>query len=80
MFESISLEFNEIFIEFVDYLIQQGYGEERAGFLEGVIQRAFFDDWIKFLAYQREVIGPFSIIGDMMDKKEEQRRNSRLKG
>ncbi|MHA1995740.1 MAG: hypothetical protein ACW97Z_14430 [Candidatus Hodarchaeales archaeon] len=69
MYGSVTLEFNEIFIEFLDYLIQQGYGEERTGFLEGVIQRAFFDDWIKFLAYQREVKGPFSIISkEVLDK------------
>ncbi|MHA1977604.1 MAG: hypothetical protein ACW98F_10825 [Candidatus Hodarchaeales archaeon] len=67
---SASLEFNEIFIEFLDYLIQQGYGEERIGFLEGVIQRAFFDDWIKFLAYQREVKGPFSIISNELLEKD----------
>ena len=69
MYESVTLEFNEIFIEFIEYLIQQGYGEERIGFIEGVIQRAFFDDWIKFLAYQREVKGPFSIISEeILDK------------
>ncbi len=69
MYGSVSIEFNEIFIEFLDYLIQQGYGENRTGFLEGVIQRAFFDDWIKFLAYQREIKGPFSIISeDLLDK------------
>ena len=66
---SASLEFNEIFIEFLDYLIQQGYGADKTGFLEGVIQRAFFDDWIQFLAYQREVKGPFSIISkELLDK------------
>lgn len=71
MFEKTPLEFNEIFIEFLDYLIQQGYGEERVGFIEGVFQRAFFDDWIKFLAYQREVKGPFSIISEeLLDKDE----------
>jgi hypothetical protein len=62
MFEKVPLEFNEIFIEFLDYLIQQGYGEERIAFIEEVIQKSFFDDWIKFLAYQREVKGPFSVI------------------
>ncbi len=71
MYGSVSLEFNEIFIEFLDYLIQQGYGEERIGFLEGVIQRAFFDDWIKFLAYQREVKGPFSIITEEVLNKDQ---------
>ena len=44
MQKSATLEFNTLFIEFLDYLIQLGYGEERTGFIEGVIQRAFFDD------------------------------------
>ncbi len=62
MLKTNSLEFNPLFLEFLDYLIQLGYGEERIGFIEGVIQRAFFDDWVKFLAWQREIKGPFAKI------------------
>ncbi len=62
MQKSATLEFNTLFIEFLDYLIQLGYGEERTGFIEGVIQRAFFDDWVKFLAWQNEISGPFANI------------------
>ena len=70
MEKQVSCEFSEIFIEFLDYLIQLGYGEERSGFIEGVMQRAFFDDWVKFLAYQRETSGPFAIIKkDLLDEK-----------
>ncbi|MHA2239468.1 MAG: hypothetical protein ACXAB2_14060 [Candidatus Hodarchaeales archaeon] len=69
MFDKVPLEFNEIFIEFLDYLIQQGYGEKRTSFIEEVIQKAFFDEWIKFLAYQREVKGPFSIVSkEVLDR------------
>ena len=56
------LEFSRRFLEFVDYLIQLGYGEERTGFIEGVIQRVFFDDWVKFLAFQKQMDGPFTKI------------------
>ncbi|UCG02972.1 MAG: hypothetical protein JSW11_03085 [Candidatus Heimdallarchaeota archaeon] len=56
------LEFNRRFLEFVEYLIQLGYGEERTGFIEGVVQRVFFDDWVKFLAFQKEIDGPFTKI------------------
>ena len=56
------LKFNPLFLEFLDYLIQLGCGEERTGFIEGVIQRAFFDDWVKFLAWQKEIKGPFAQI------------------
>ncbi|MHA2175368.1 MAG: hypothetical protein ACXABI_11110 [Candidatus Hodarchaeales archaeon] len=69
MFDKIPLEFSEVFIEFLDYLIQQGYGEKRTGFIEEVIQKAFFDEWIKFLAYQREVKGSFSIVSkEVLDR------------
>ena len=69
MFDKVPIEFSEIFIEFLDYLIQQGYGEERVDFIEGIVQETFFDDWIKFLAYQREVKGPFSIIPEELSGK-----------
>ncbi len=70
MDKQISCEFSRIFLEFLDYLIQVGYGEERSGFIEGIVQRAFFDDWIKFLAYQRKIRGPFETIKkDLLDDK-----------
>ena len=60
--KSDHLEFNRLFLDFLDYLLQLGYGEERTGFIEGVIQRAFFDDWVKFLAFRKQLDGPFTKI------------------
>lgn len=65
-----TIKFNPLFLEFLDYLIQLGYGEERSGFIEGLFQRAFFDDWVKFLAWQREIKGPFANIkAELFDEK-----------
>jgi len=65
-----TLKFNFLFVEFLDYLIQLGYGEERTGFIEGVFQRAFFDEWVEFLAWQREIKGPFAYIkAELFDEK-----------
>lgn len=61
-----SIKFNEMFLEFIDYLIQLDYGEERGGFIEGVMQRAFFDEWVKFLAYKKDQPSPFESIKDSL--------------
>ncbi|MHA1972760.1 MAG: hypothetical protein ACTSW1_07200 [Candidatus Hodarchaeales archaeon] len=57
-----TIEFNKTFLEFIDYLIQLGYGEEPSGFIQGVFQRAFFDEWIKFLGFKKQLGSPFKHI------------------
>ncbi|NHJ01516.1 MAG: hypothetical protein EAX86_05205 [Candidatus Heimdallarchaeota archaeon] len=62
MTKTHSVKFNPFFLEFLHYLLQLGYGEERIGFIEGVFQRAFFDERVKLPAWQREIKGSFSKI------------------
>ena len=65
-----TIKFNPLFFEFLDYLIKLGYGEELSGFIGGLFQRAFFDDWIKFLVWQKEIKGPFiNIKAELFDEK-----------
>ena len=39
--------------EFLDYLVQIGYSDSIENLIEGVFQRAFFDEWVDYLAKRK---------------------------
>jgi hypothetical protein len=42
-----------VFKDFLDYLVRMGYSDSIENLLEGVFQRAFFDEYVYYLAKRK---------------------------
>lgn len=62
----VTINITTLFREFLDYLVEIGFSDTIDNLLEGVFQRAFFDEFIYFLAKRKKVSS--SIIGHIKDE------------
>ncbi|MFX1512590.1 MAG: hypothetical protein ACFFCQ_08385 [Promethearchaeota archaeon] len=68
-----SIQISLLFFEFLEYLVQIGYSDSIENLVEGVFQRAFFDEWVSFLAKRKLTGLPTTIEHikeELMDPKE----------
>ncbi len=51
--QQLSIRVSTLFYEFLNYLVQLGYSDSIENIVEGVFQRAFFEEWIDYLAKRK---------------------------
>lgn len=59
---SVELKISPVFKDFLEFLTLKYKSESVQNLLEGVFQRAFFDDWIEYLGYRKKLDTDTSVI------------------
>jgi len=62
-----SVNITLLFREFLDYLVTIGYSDSVENLVEGVFQRAFFDEWTDYLA-KRKLYGDTPLVNHIKDE------------